>query len=165
MMRGVTRRARNVPLWTAIAATAVAVVLALLHAKKLAPLPGMASLEGLTVDARFRMRGPRDAATDRIVIVGMDDKLRDQALDVLQTRRGYARLIDAIAKAKPKVIALDLFFSYPEEILPPALATRVRAADAALRDNADPVLAEPRAVIAAVADELRGDEVLAAAIA
>src|SRR5262245_43415297 len=160
MMRGVTRRARNVPLWTAIAATAVAVVLALLHAKKVAPLPGLAALEGLTVDARFRIRGPRPPATDRVVIVGMDDKLRDEAIDVLQTRRGYARLIDALAKAKPKVIALDLFFSYPEEILPVALAARVRALDAELRGGDNPA----RDVIAAVADELRGDELLADAI-
>src|SRR4051812_15490962 len=108
-------RARNVPLWTALVATAVALVLALLQAKKVAPLPGLAALEGLTAAARFKRRGPRAPAPDRVVIVAMDDKLRDEALDVLQTRRGYARLIDAIAKGKPKVIALDLFFSYPED--------------------------------------------------
>jgi adenylate cyclase len=161
----VTRRARNVPLWTAIAATAVAAVLALLDARRIAPLPGLASLEGLTIDARFRLRGPRAPGTDRIVIVGMDDRLRAEAIDVLQTRRGYARLIDAISAAHPKVIALDLFFSSPEEILPPEVAARVRAEAARLRDSTDPALAEPRAVLAAVAEELRGDELLAQAIA
>ncbi|HWO25750.1 MAG TPA: adenylate/guanylate cyclase domain-containing protein [Kofleriaceae bacterium] len=160
-----TRRARNVPLWTAIGATAVAAVLALVGARQIARLPGLAELEGLTIDARFRLRGPRAPATDRIVIVGMDDQLRAEAPDVLQTRRGYARLIDAISAGRPKLVALDLFFSTPEEILPPELTARVRAADAQLAGTADPALAEPRAVIAAVAEELRGDERLAQAIA
>ena len=160
-----TRRARNVPLWTAIAATAVAAVLALVHARRIAALPGLAALEGLTIDARFRMRGPRAPGTDRIVIVGMDDRLREADRDVLYTRRGYARLIDAISAANPKLIALDLFFSTPEEILPPALAGRVRAEAERLAGATDPALAEPRAVIAAVAEELRGDELFAQAIA
>ena len=160
-----TRRARNVPLWTAIGATAVAAVLATVDARRVAPLPGLAALEGLTIDARFRLRGPRAPGTDRIVIVGMDDRLRDEAIDVLQTRRGYARLIDAISAANPKVIALDLFFSAPEQILPPALAARVRAEAVRLAGAADPALAGPREVIAAVAEELRGDELLAQAIA
>ncbi len=160
-----TRRARNVPLWTAIAATAVAGALAFVDARRIAPLPGLAALEGLTIDARFRLRGPRAPGTDRIVIVGMDDRLRDEALDVLQTRRGYARLIDALTAANPKLIALDLFFSSPEQILPPELAGRVRAEADRLRGADDPRLAEPRAVLAAVAEELRGDEVLAQAIA
>ncbi|MGN6108606.1 MAG: CHASE2 domain-containing protein [Kofleriaceae bacterium] len=160
------RRARNVPLWTAIAATVVAIALAVLHARQIWPLPGMAALEGLTVDARFEMRGPRDPSTDQIVIVGMDDKLRDEAVEVLQTRRGYARLIDAISAANPKVIALDLFFSYPEEILPEPLAARVRQASATAPSDGDaPALREAREVLAAVAEELRGDELLAAAIA
>jgi len=161
----VTRSARNVPLWTAIGATAVAAVLALVDARRIAPLPGLAALEGLTIDARFWLRGPRGPETDRIVIVGMDDRLRDRAPEVLQTRRGYARLIDAITAANPKLIALDLFFSSPEIILPPELSGRVRAAAEGLRGAADPALAEVRAVILAVAEELKGDEVLAQAIA
>ena len=154
-----TRRARNVPLWTAIAATAVAAILATVDARRIAPLPGLAALEGLTIDARFRLRGPRAPETDRIVIVGMDDRLRDEALDVLQTRRGYARLIDAISAANPKVIALDLFFSSPEQILPPALAARVRAEAARLAGTGadDPALAGAREVLDADAEELRSD--------
>jgi len=161
----VTRtRARNVPLWTAIAATLVAVVLALVHAT-VTPLPGMAALEGFSIDARFRLRGPRAPATDRIVIVALDDETRAAAPEVFQTRRGYARLVDALAGYAPKLVAVDLLFGSREHILAPALAERVRTADAALRDRTDPALAEPRAVIAAVAEELRGDEVLAQAIA
>ena len=66
---------RNVPLLTAVVATTVAVVLALVHhfAFDVGGLPGMAALEGFSIDARFRLRGPRAIASDRIVIVGLDD--------------------------------------------------------------------------------------------
>ncbi|MBA3391169.1 MAG: CHASE2 domain-containing protein, partial [Deltaproteobacteria bacterium] len=152
------RRARNVPLWTAIAATIVATTLAVVHAR-VVPLPGMASLEGLSIDARFRMRGARAPGTDRIVIVALDDDTRVEAPEVFQTRRGYARLFDALTAYDPKVVAVDLLFGSREEILPAELAERVRAANAT--PPADPALA---ALIAAIAEELRGDEVLAEAL-
>jgi len=157
-------RSRNVPLLTAIVATVVACVLALVHTK-VGALPGLAAIEGLSIDARFRLRGPRAPATDRIVIVGLDDKLRDEAPEVLQTRRGYARLIDKLTAYEPKLIALDLFFASREVVLESALAERVRVLDGALAADPDPKLAETRAVVHAVVEELRGDEVLAAAIA
>ena len=159
-----SERHRNVPLLTAVVATVVALALVLVHAK-VAPLPGLAALEGLTVDARFRLRGPRAPATDRIVIVGFDDKLRQAAPDVIQTRRGYARFVDALTAYDPKLVAFDVFFSSPEVVLPDPLAARVRALDQALRASTDPALAEAKGVIADVTAELRGDEVLAAAIA
>lgn len=149
-------RRRNVPLLTALLATAIAALAAYGHARQHVTLPGIDAVEGLSIDARFAFRGPRDPRTTDVVIVGMDDQLRDEALDVLQTRKGYARLIDALTAANPKLIALDLFFSYPEEILPEALAQRVRTAAAA--PDADPLLL-------AIAEELRGDELLATAIA
>jgi len=157
-------RSRNVPLLTAIVATVVAGVLAVVHTK-VGALPGLAAIEGLSVDARFRLRGPRAPASDRIVIVGLDDKLREEAPDVLQTRRGYARLIDKLTAYDPKLVAIDLFFSSPEIVLDPALAERVRVLDGVLAADPDPTLAETRAVVHAVVEELRGDELLAAAIA
>ncbi len=162
-MRAVATRTRNVPLITAIATTIVAVVLAIVHTKAVA-LPGLAAIEGFTIDARFELRGPRAPATDRIVIVGLDDKLRHEAWDVLQTRRGYARLIDALTAYDPKVIALDFFFSSPEVILPDELAEEVLAA---AKDNqAGTAAPNPYApLIGKIADELRGDEVLAASVA
>ena len=90
-------RVRNVPLWTAIASTAFALVLLAVHLWS-TPLPGIEALEGLTVDARFKLRGPRAPATDRIVIVGLDDETRRQYPEVLQTRRGYAQLFRALTK-------------------------------------------------------------------
>ncbi len=157
-------RTRNVPLVTAIAATVVALLLALVHVKTGA-LPGIEKVEGLSIDARFRLRGARDPATDRIVIVAIDDQLRAEAPEVLQTRAGYAKLIDALTAYDPKLLALDMFFDAPEVILAPDLAERTRALDAALAAQADPAFAETKAVIGAIVDELRGDEKLAAAVA
>ena len=164
--------ARNVPLVVAIAATAGALIVLAVHLW-IAALPGFASLEGLTIDARFKLRGPRPPATDRIVIVGIDDATRARYPELMQTRRGYARLVRALTTYDVKVIAFDLFFSAPEQILPEALATQVKRVDAELRalpppDDSEPnaaVVRQTSAVIALVADELRGDEQLAAAIA
>jgi adenylate cyclase len=157
------RASRNVPLVTAVGATLVAVALVAVDAW--VTVPGLADLEGFTVDARFRARGPREPATDRIVIVGLDDKTRDEASDVFQTRRGWARLIDALAGYDPKLVALDLFFSTPEVILPDALASRVDELDRRLPPGVDGDYAAAREAIAQVADELRGDAKLAAAVA
>src|SRR5688500_17177000 len=153
-------RAKNVPLLTAIVATVVAVGFALVHHGLETGLPGMAALEGFSSDARFRLRGPRAPATDRIVIVGLDDETRAKAPEVFQTRRGYAKLFDALAAYEPKAIGVDLLFGSHEEILSPELAVRVRKAATEL-----PADAAGRDVIVAVAEELRGDELLAAAMA
>ena len=163
-----SERAPNVPLWTAIAAT---IVVALLTSLQLwvHPLPGLDALEGLTIDARFSVRGPRAPASDRIVIVGLDDATRRANPEIFQTRRGWAELIRALAKYQPKVIALDLFFDAPEVILPQGLTAQVRAAAAELA--AQPVpgddarQARLASIVTRVADELRGDDLLAAAIA
>ncbi|MFN0247409.1 MAG: CHASE2 domain-containing protein [Kofleriaceae bacterium] len=159
-------RTRNVPLITAIAMTIVAVALAIVHAKVVA-LPALSAIEGFTIDARFRLRGPRAPSTDRVVIVGLDNKLRREAWDVLQTRRGYARLIDALTAYDPKVIALDFFFSSPEVILEDALAERVLAAKKEIQaSNASNASNDGYAsLILDIAEELRGDEVLAASVA
>ena len=156
-------RTRNVPLLTAIAATVIALVLAITHTK-IGALPGIPKLEGLSIDARFKLRGAREPASDRIVIVAIDDKLRAEAPEVLQTRHGYAKLIDALTSYDPKLLALDMFFDAPEIILQQALTERVRALNAQLATETDEKLAEAKAVIAAIVEELRGDEVLAAAV-
>jgi adenylate cyclase len=157
------RRARNVPLWTAIAATLVACLVSVVHVRGKG-LPGLAGLEGLAIDMRFKMRGAREPATDRIVIVGIDDETHGRGLT--QTRRGYAQIVDAIAACKPKLIALDFFFQAPEELLPPELAGEVKTLDERMRARElTGELGELRGVLAKVADELRGDDKLAASIA
>ena len=157
------------PLVTAIVATAIVVGLAAVHLW-VAPIPGMGALEGFATDARFELRGKRAPASDRVVIVGLDDKTRQAAPDVFQTRRGWARLIRALTKYDVKIIALDLFFDSPEIILPDSLAKRVREADdewkhAPAPSGDDTQLTRFGKIIGDVADELRGDEMLADAVA
>ena len=157
------RAARNVPLWTAIAATIVACVVSVVHVRGNG-LPGLTGLEGLAIDMRFKMRGAREPATDRVVIVGIDDETRARGLT--QTRRGYAQIIDAIAKCKPKLMALDVFFQSPEELLPAELMGEVKSLDEKMRGaEMTGDMRMMRDVLGKVADELRGDEKLAAAIA
>ena len=158
---------RNVPLLTAIASTVVALGLLAVHLLA-TPLPGLEALEGLTIDARFKLRGPRAPGTDRIVIVGLDDETRRQHPDVLQTRRGYAKLFRALTAYDVKVIALDLYFAAPEVLLGDALEAEVRDTAAALQarpPDADETVTKLRALVGKIAEELRGDELLAAAIA
>lgn len=159
-------RGRNVPLWTAIVASVVALGLVGLHTYVKA-LPGLETAEGLTIDGRFRLRGPRAPASDRVVVVGIDDETRARHPEVLQTRRGYADLIRALAKYDVKVIALDLFFSSPEVILPDELEREVRATNAELAASppADPTAIRLAGLLGKIHEELRGDELLAAAIA
>jgi adenylate cyclase len=162
------KRARNVPLVTAMIAT-IAVVGALAVHLYVTTLPGLGALEGLTIDARFKVRGKRAPASDRIVIVGLDDATRARNPEIFQTRRGYAQLLLALARYDAKVIALDLFFNAPEVILPPPLAGRVREADEQLRATPpaadDARLGELGKLVHDVAFELRGDDMLADAIA
>ena len=128
------------------------------------PLPGLDALDGLSIDARFKLRGSRAPESDRMVIVGLDDETRRQFPEVFQTRRGWAQLIRALTKYNVKVIALDLFFSAPEVFLPEELEAQVKAADAEPTPPTDPTAQKLAALVHAIANELRGDEVLAQAI-
>jgi adenylate cyclase len=156
-------RGRNVPLLTAIIATVAAVALLGLHLWARA-IPGIDALEGLSIDARFKLRGPRAPGTDRVVIVGLDDETRRHHPEVFQTRRGWATLFDALTKYGVKVIALDLFFSAPEVLLPEELEDEVRELAAAAGPASDPQHEKLRSLVARIADELRGDEILARSI-
>jgi adenylate cyclase len=157
---------RNWPLLAAIGAAVLCVLAYVAHGRVI-DLPGLDDLERRSIDLRFRMRGPRPLRDNGIVIVGLDDKTRKEAPEVFQTRRGWAKLIRALGEQHPRAIALDLFFSSPEIILPAALAQEVRtAAAAAAADPApSPALTQARATLDKVVEELKGDEVLAAAVA
>ena len=164
-------RVPNAPLRVAITAALVMLGLTAIHLW-VRPLPALATVENLVIDARFKVRGPRAPATDRVVIIGIDDDTRARYPELMQTRRGYAALVRALARYDVKVIAFDLFFSAPEALLPDPIAAQVRAADAERRAAAPlddelataPLVRSLSAVIALVADELRGDDQLAAAI-
>lgn len=128
-------RPRNAPLLVAIVAAIVMLGITSVHLW-IEPLPALATIENLVIDARFEVRGPRAPATDRVVIIGIDDDTRARYPDLMQTRRGYAALVRALAKYDVKVIAFDLFFSAPEVLLPDSFAAQVRAADAERRTAA-----------------------------
>jgi adenylate cyclase len=167
------RRTLNAPMVAAAIGAAAAMIVLAIHVEVVA-VPALAKLEGITVDARFRWRGPRAPATDRVVIVGIDDRTRAEAPEVSQTRHGWATFLRALAGYDPKAIALDAYFAYPEVILPDALAVRVRAAAQAL--DADrrpspppdwdrPAIEEARRVLHDVVHELEGDADVADAVA
>ena len=157
---------RNWPLYAAIAA-AVACVLAYVAHGRVIEIAGLDDLERRSIDLRFRMRGPKPVRDPRIVIVGLDDQTRREAPEVFQTRRGWAKLITTLGEHRPRAIALDLFFSSPEIMLLGTLPDEVRAAAAAAAADPapSPALVQARAVLDKVVEELRGDEVLAAAVA
>jgi adenylate cyclase len=159
MLAAVTR-VRNVPLVTAIAASVVAIALVAVHLWVHA-FSGLSAFEDMLIDARFTLRGPRAPATDQVVIVGLDDRTRAEFPEVFQTRAGWAHLITALSRYQPKVIALDMFFSASEVILPDTLAHRVKMLAEQPPEGSDPALVQ---VVRDVADELRGDERLAQAI-
>ncbi len=190
------KRGRNVPLLTAVVATLVAFGLCAVHLWAHA-LPGLEAFEGFAIDARFKMRGPRPPASDRVVVVGLDDDTRRQFPEIFQTRRGYAELFAALAKYDVKVIALDVFFNAPEVLLPEDLELKVREADQQLAPiiaSPSPTAAPPAPtpgdqtgsgdskppatgptveqsrwelaqIVHQIAEEMRGDEMLAKAIA
>jgi adenylate cyclase len=165
-MRPRATRTRNWPLAIALVVGLALGALATGHGR-LWTVPGLDSLEQRSLDWRFQSRGPRPLRDARIVIVGLDDETRRVAPDVFQTRRGWARLVRALAAAEPDAIALDLFYSAPELLLEPALAAQVETAyGAAAADPAPgPALLAARDALAAVVTALHGDDALAAAVA
>jgi len=159
---------RNIPLLASALATAVCAALYALHLSHCTQLPGLDVWEASTEDARVRLRGVRAPVDDRIVIVGLDDRTHAEAPELFQTRRGVARLVDAVAAHRPVVIGLDLFFAQPELRLDRRVVDDVERALALLDAESAPLsvaAAAARAALAAVVDQLRGDDMLAAAVA
>jgi adenylate cyclase len=117
-------------------------------------------LERMTLDARFAFRGPK-MADPEIVLVVFDDKTLEMAPDLLQRRRGFASVLDAMGKAR--VVGVDLFFAEAEEILPADLTSDLREHI----KNPPPATEADRAsrdLLLRVEDETRGDERLAGAL-
>ncbi len=98
------RRARHLLLvLVAVLCTGVALVT---HSTQL-----LAQLEGVTVNARFSIRGA-ERAPAKIVIVGVDDATLDAITDQWPYPRSLdAKLINRIASQQPAAIAFDVQFS------------------------------------------------------
>lgn len=142
------------------------------HESGCVEIAGLHELELVSVDARFRVRGARQPLDDRVVIVGIDDLTRRERVEVFQTRRGMARLVDAVAGYRPRAIGMDLLFDSPEVVLPREIvAQAVDARDALARQeraapgSPEALVSRARVALDAVIEETRGDEILAQAIA
>jgi len=151
----------NVPLVVGLVATALFVFL-----QAFARPAVLDNLEARSLDARFRLRGPRARRSDEVVIIGIDDATRQRYPEVFQRRRGWAKLLTAIAAYQPELVGIDAFYARPEIVLPPELTTRIQsfltpAPALAPAPEPDPA----RDLLAAVLEETRGDAHLADAVA
>ncbi|MCU1306728.1 MAG: adenylate/guanylate cyclase, partial [Acidobacteriaceae bacterium] len=72
------------------------------------------NIELRSLDARFRLRGPRPH-DDRIVIVGIDENTLQKVGAWPIPRNAYAKMIDQLAAGGAKVIAFDVAFPTPEK--------------------------------------------------
>jgi adenylate cyclase len=152
---------RDLPFWAALLAALLSTGLHTLHAAGWLDVPFFDDAEHDFVDWRFRNRGPVAPAGDRIVIVALDDETRARAPEIFQRRAGWARLIEAVTRGQPRVVAVDAFFSAPEVVLSAPTVAALEKARASLPAE----LGETAAALEAALDETRGDEKLAKALA
>ncbi|MCA9720394.1 MAG: CHASE2 domain-containing protein, partial [Myxococcales bacterium] len=116
--------------------------------------------ERATLDRRFRARGPVETG-DAVVLVMIDDRTLAEDPLLGERREGTRRLVDAIARQRPRVIGLDLLFAAPERLLSDALSGRV---DAYLSTQPDHTRDEATRLLAAVQAENSGDAALERAL-
>jgi len=72
------------------------------------------NVELRSLDARFKMRGPRPVDS-RVAIVGIDEKTLQRVGSYPIARSAYARMIDRLAAGGARVIAFDITFPTPEK--------------------------------------------------
>jgi len=82
------------------------------------------TLECRAEDLRFAIRGPERPGPETVLVV-FDDKSYAGDPTIFERRAGWARVIDAVSRAGPKVIGVDSFFSKPERLLPDPLQRRL----------------------------------------
>ncbi|MEM7735328.1 MAG: CHASE2 domain-containing protein [Deinococcota bacterium] len=87
--------------------------------------------DDLILDAWFRLRGRQQAADD-IIIVAVGEDFLEAYPSLPIDRRFHARVIDTLAQAGARVIALDVFFPEPNESQDGPLAGQVLAQDVIL---------------------------------
>lgn len=112
------------------------------------------------LDLGFSMRGDQPG-TGQVVVVEVDDRTIRERPDLLERRAGNAELLDALHDAGASVVALDLFFTDPESLLPDALVTDLRAWVTDPEPDT-PVVA--RALLERIHEQTVGDDVLEASI-
>jgi adenylate cyclase len=157
----------NAPLLAALCATGLCAWLYWFHQAGRMEVPLARQVELASIDARFKLRGKREPKDDRIAIVGFDEKTRSEVPRLFQQRGEWARFIEALAEYQPDAIGIDALFSSPEINLPLPVVRQVRKAIQELDAGAPaaPELDRARRALEAVAAAVRGDELLAEAVA
>ena len=89
-----------------------------------ANFPIIQAMSNQSFDLNFKMRGPIDTEKD-VVIIAIDQKSQEELGRWPWTRSVIVRLVDRLATYKPKVIGLDIVFSYPEKRPDLDLARRI----------------------------------------
>ncbi|MBL9099917.1 MAG: CHASE2 domain-containing protein [Myxococcales bacterium] len=118
------------------------------------------TLERATLDQRFQWRGVRPPG-DEVVIVALDDATVQRDPELIEKRRGAARVIAAVAALGPAAIGVDGFYSDAEEVLSPQLVADIDAYMSARTGQDGPA----EALLRRTGAETHGDDVLARAIA
>ncbi|MCA9659623.1 MAG: adenylate/guanylate cyclase domain-containing protein [Myxococcales bacterium] len=117
------------------------------------------NLERLSLDQRFRLRGPQ-AHGDAVALVVIDDETVRRYPELAERRAPFAALLEAIAADDAAVIGVDGILADPEHLLGAALEADIRAhVDAAPRSDAP-----AERLLRRVADEVSGDRKLEAAL-
>jgi adenylate cyclase len=152
--------------WVTAIATLLCTLIAAAHSLGVTRLGWLDALEQKTVDARFRQRGPRPVRSDDIVLVALDEEA--DARTIGQSRRGWARLLQALAGYRVRVVGVDAIFDLPEARLPVRALDRARQALAQLQSQPEITRSQSETLaltaLGAVVEENRGDEVLARAL-
>jgi adenylate cyclase len=76
--------------------------------------PIIQAISNKAFDLNFKMRGPIDTEKD-VVIIAIDQKSQEELGRWPWTRSVIVKLVDRLATFNPKVIGLDIVFSYPEK--------------------------------------------------
>ena len=108
---------KKVDLAIAIAVTAVALVVyayVFIGGNSGAFFAFLANIEQRTVDARFKLRGPR-THDERIVIVGIDENTIQKTGAYPIPRSAYAAVVEKLAQGGAAVVSFDVNFPTPEK--------------------------------------------------
>jgi len=92
-----------------------------------AQLPFLQSLEGFSLDLRFRVRAPR-LPSDTIVVIAIDDRSIEDIGRWAWSRSVFAEAVKRLQAAGARTIAFDLLFASPQETLSSRSVHELRAA-------------------------------------
>ncbi len=109
--------------------------------------PMAQSVNGLMTNIKFRLRGPRPAPENIIIVDADDNSVANEALGRWPwPRRTYGEIIHTIFKLGAKTLALDVTFSEPEKTVPDELYAMLKERPdllaSARKIEGDPILAE-----------------------